>query len=125
MTVLKLISPPVSRGTNIILMARVDENDQLGYLTVEKALPWGKITKPSTYFLNKVHSCQTGSIHPTGFYSWQLFCDCSLGNIDILIYSVYQAKKTRGRVTIFAVFTFRYRTWKKCNPTCPHSSLLP
>ncbi|MFN8246962.1 MAG: hypothetical protein U0T56_11335 [Ferruginibacter sp.] len=53
MTVLKLISPPVSRGTNIILMARVDENDQLGYLTVEKAVPWGKITKPTTDFFEQ------------------------------------------------------------------------
>ena len=72
MTVLKLISPPVSRGTNIILMARVDENDQLGYLTVEKALPWGKITKPSTHFLNKGLSGQPGSVHPIGFYSWPI-----------------------------------------------------
>ena len=90
-------------------MARVDENDQLGYLTVEKALPWGKI-------INLLQFFEQSTLLSNGFpYThWLLFIAiifviCSLGTLIYFIYSVYQAKKLGAGVTIFAVFTFRYK----------------
>jgi hypothetical protein len=43
----KLDSLPGDSKGNLILIAKVEDNDQLGSLSIEKVVPWGKISKPA------------------------------------------------------------------------------
>ena len=42
----KLANLPGDAKGNLILIARVEDNDQLGSLSIDKTVPWGKIYKP-------------------------------------------------------------------------------
>jgi hypothetical protein len=49
----KLDSLPGDLKGNIVLVAKVDENEQLGNLLVEKVVPWGVVVNPSKGFFDQ------------------------------------------------------------------------
>ena len=46
----KLDSLPGDANGNLILVARVEDNDQFGSLSIEKTVPWGRYFKPAPSF---------------------------------------------------------------------------
>jgi hypothetical protein len=92
-------SLPGDEKGNIILVAKVEDNEIYGNLIVEKAVPWGAYIKPENNF-NKRTLWATGNKTPL----WLLFMAWSIiaGVWGVLIYLIYQLVKIKrlGRGTV-------------------------
>jgi len=87
-------SLPGDQKGNIMLMARVDESDILGYLSIEKSVPWGKISNPPTDFFEQRTLWSTRLHTPY----WLLFMAYSIviavwGTLIYLIAQLLKIKK--------------------------------
>lgn len=79
---------------NLILVARVEDNDTYGNLVVEKSVPWGKAVKPDNSFFNQRTLWSTRFRTPY----WLLFLAYSIGGgvwatIIYLITQILKIKK--------------------------------
>ena len=86
-------SMPGDEKGNIILVARVEDNDNYGNLVVEKAVPWGKPVQTEAHFWHRT-LWSTGDRAPV----WLLFIALSLvvgiwGTIIYVIRKLIQIKK--------------------------------
>jgi hypothetical protein len=88
---LKKDSMPGDLKGNIVLAVKVDDNDELGNLRMEKTVPWGKITKPDTTFFEERTLWTTRFRTPY----WLLFAVYSIviGIWGTLIYLVFRLIK--------------------------------
>lgn len=85
--------PGDSKG-NIILVAKVEDNDIVGNLLVEKSAPWGTVTKPSLGFFNQRTLWSTRFKTPV----WLLFMAYSIiltvwGTLVYLVFQLIRIKK--------------------------------
>ncbi len=85
---------------NIILTARVDDNEFFGNLQVEKIVPWGEVTKIDDSFFNKRTLWTTRSRTPF----WLLFMAYTIilgvwGTLVYLIFQLFRIKKL-GRTSL-------------------------
>lgn len=91
----KLDSLPASDAKgNIVLVAKVEDNDQFGNLSVEKTVPWGRYYRHQNTFGRR-------SLWAAQFRSplWLLFMAYSIigsvwGVIIYLVFSIFQIKKS-------------------------------
>ncbi len=86
-------SMPGDEKGNLILVARVEDNDNYGNLVVEKSVPWGKAVQPETNFWHRT-LWSTGNRAPL----WLLFIALSIiigvwGTIFYLVKQVLKIKK--------------------------------
>lgn len=86
-------SIPGDEKGNIILVARVEDNDSYGNLVVEKSVPWGKAVRADTHFWHRT-LWSTGNRAPV----WLLFMALSImlgvwGVIFYLIRQLFKIKK--------------------------------
>ena len=87
-------SLPGDQKGNIILAAKVEDNDQYGNLFVEKAAPWGVATKPETNFFDQRTLWTTRFRTPF----WLLFMAYSImigvwGTMIYLVWQIVRIKK--------------------------------
>ena len=85
-------SMPGDAKGNIILVARVEDNDSYGNLVVEKPVPWGKVAKAETNFWHRT-LWSTGNRAPV----WLLVIAFAIiiGVWGTLIYLVRQVLKIK------------------------------
>ncbi len=85
-------SIPGDEKGNIILVARVEDNDSYGNLVVEKSVPWGKAVQADTHFWHRT-LWSTGDRAP----GWLLFLALSiiLGVWGVVFYLVRQLFKIK------------------------------
>jgi ribosomal protein L7Ae-like RNA K-turn-binding protein len=85
-------SMPGDGKGNLILVARVEDNDNYGNLVVEKSVPWGKTVQADTHFWHRT-LWSTGGRAPV----WLLFLALSIiiGVWGTLIYLVRQMFKVK------------------------------
>ena len=85
-------SMPGDAKGNIILVARVEDNDSYGNLVVEKSVPWGKVAKAETNFWHRT-LWSTGNRAPV----WLLVIAFAIiiGVWGTLIYLVWQLVKIK------------------------------
>jgi hypothetical protein len=85
-------SLPGDEKGNIILVARVEDNDSYGNLVVEKSVPWGKAVQADTHFWHRT-LWSTGDRAP----GWLLFLALSiiLGVWGVVFYLVRQLFKIK------------------------------
>ena len=90
---LKKIKMPGDEKGNIVLAANVEDNDQFGNLSIQKAVPWGTVLKPDTGFFNQRTLWSTRFRTPL----WLLFMAWSiiLGVWSTLIYLIIQLVKIK------------------------------
>jgi hypothetical protein len=90
---LKKISLPGDEKGNIVLAAKVENNDQYGNLLVEKTVPWGVAFKPDNSFFNQRTLWSTRNRTPP----WLLFMAYSivLGVWGTIIYLVSKFLKIK------------------------------
>jgi hypothetical protein len=91
---LKKTGLPGDEKGNIVLAAKVDENDQLGNLVVEKMVPWGKAVKIDNSFFEQRTLWSTRFRTPL----WLLFMAYSIvigvwGTIIYLVFQLIRIKK--------------------------------
>lgn len=91
---LKKDSMPGDNKGNYILAARVEDNDQLGNLLVEKTVPWGKVLKTDNSFFNQRNLWTTRFRTPY----WLLFMAYGIviavwGTILYLVVQIIKIKK--------------------------------
>ncbi len=91
--VTKINLPGDSKG-NIILVAKVEDNDIIGNLFVEKSAPWGTVTKSSLGFFNQRTLWSTRFKTPV----WLLFMAYSIiltvwGTLVYLVFQLIKIKK--------------------------------
>jgi hypothetical protein len=91
---LKKVNLPGDEKANIVLAAKVEDNDQYGNLLVEKSVPWGVATKPDNSFFNQ----RTLWSKRTRTPPWLLFMAYSMtlgiwGTIIYLIRQVFKIKR--------------------------------
>ena len=84
-------SMPGDQKGNLVLAVKVQDNDELGNLLMEKTVPWGKVIKPNnTFFENR-------TLWATRFRTpyWLLFIvySVTIGIWGTLIYLVFQLVK--------------------------------
>ncbi len=84
-------SLPGDTNGNIILIAKVEDNDQYGSLVVEKTVPWGKVFVPQKDFFDQRTLWSTRLRTPP----WLLFMAYSItiGIWSVIIYLVIQILK--------------------------------
>jgi hypothetical protein len=87
-------SLPGDEKGNIILAAKADDNDQLGSLVIEKAVPWGRVTTMDKSFFDKRTLWTTRNRTPF----WLLFMAYSIvlsvwGTLIYLILQIMKIKK--------------------------------
>ena len=85
-------SIPGDEKGNIILVARVEDNDNYGNLVVEKSVPWGKAVQADTHFWHR-SLWSTGNRAP----GWLLFMALSimLGVWGVIFYLIRQLLKIK------------------------------
>jgi hypothetical protein len=85
-------SLPGDEKGNIVLVAKVEENELYGSLVTEKSVPWG-VYKKSENNLNERTLSSTGDKAPL----WLLFMACTIagGIWSVLIYLIFQLLKIR------------------------------
>ena len=97
---LKKDSLPGDEKGNIVLAAKVEDNDQYGNLEIEKTVPWGIAVTPDKTFFDQRTLWSTRFRTPV----WLLFMAYSIviGVWGTLIYLVMQIIKVRkmGRATV-------------------------
>jgi hypothetical protein len=86
-------SMPGDEKGNLILVARVEDNDNYGNLVVEKSVPWGKSVQAETHFWHRT-LWSTGNRAPL----WLLFIAYSIvigvwGTIIFLVLQIVKIKK--------------------------------
>jgi hypothetical protein len=86
-------SIPGDKKGNIILVARVEDNDNYGNLVEEKSVPWGKAVQPEINFWHRT-LWSTGNRAPV----WLLFIAISIiigvwGTIIYLVFQLFKIKK--------------------------------
>lgn len=86
-------SMPGDEKGNLVLVARVEDNDSYGNLVIEKKVPWGRITQVETNFWHRT-LWSTGNRAPL----WLLFIALSIiigvwGTILYLVKQVFKMKK--------------------------------
>ncbi len=84
---------PGDQKGNIVLVAKVEDNDQYGNLLVEKTVPWGVALKPEKNFFDQRTLWTTRFRTPF----WLLFMAYSIviGVWGTIIYLVTQILRTR------------------------------
>jgi len=92
--VLKKTALPGDEKGNIILAAKVEDNEQLGNLTAEKTVPWGIAVKADNNFFNQRTLWSTRFRTPL----WLLFMAYSIvigvwGTIIYLVFQIIKLKK--------------------------------
>ncbi len=86
-------SMPGDAKGNIILVARVEDNDNYGNLVVERSVPWGKIIQAETNFWHRT-LWSTGNLAPI----WLLVIAFAIiigvwGTIIYLVWQLFKIKK--------------------------------
>ena len=97
---LKKDSLPGDAKGNIVLVAKVEDNDLFGNLLVDKTVPWGVAAKPGTDFFDQRALWATAIRTPL----WLLFMAYSIvigvwGTIFYLIFQIVKLKKIGERVS--------------------------
>ena len=92
--VLKNDSMPGDTKGNLILIAKVEDNDELGNLMIEKTVPWGMTVTPDTNFFNQRTLWSTRFKTPI----WLLFMAYSIvivvwGAIIYLVLQIFKIKR--------------------------------
>lgn len=92
---------PGDEKGNFLLVAKVDENEMLGYLRTEKLVPWGVAVQPDTGFFNQRTLWATRFRTPI----WLLFMAYSIvigvwGTLVYLIFQIIKIKKLGMSATI-------------------------
>lgn len=85
-------SIPGDEKGNIILVARVEDNDNYGNLVVERSVPWGKAVEADTHFWHR-SLWSTGNRAPV----WLLFIALSImvGVWGVIVYLIRQLFKIK------------------------------
>lgn len=92
--VIKKDSMPGDQNGNILLIAKVEDNDQFGNMLIEKTVAWGVSIKPETNFFNQRTLWSTRFKTPL----WLLFMAYSIvfvvwGAIIYLVLQIFKIKK--------------------------------
>lgn len=87
-------SLPGDQQGNIVLVAKVEDNDLYGNLLVEKTVPWGIVVKPDTGFFDQRTLWSTRFRTP----AWLLFMAYSIvisvwGTLIYLVFQIVKIKK--------------------------------
>jgi hypothetical protein len=95
----KKVNLPGDEKGNILLIAKVEENEQLGSLVIEKTVPWGVVTKTDNSFFTQRTLWSTRFRTPF----WLLFMAYSIvigvwGTIVYLILQIIKIKKLGNAV---------------------------
>jgi hypothetical protein len=98
---LKKDSLPGDEKGNIVLAAKVDNNDQYGNLLVEKTVPWGASFTPDNSFFNQRTLWSTRNRTPP----WLLFMAYSIvlgvwGTVIYLVGQLFKIKKLSRDATV-------------------------
>lgn len=94
-------SLPGSQQGNIVLVAKVEDNDLYGNLLVEKSVPWGVVAKQDKGFFDQRALWATRIRTPL----WLLFMAYSIvigvwGTIFYLVWQIVKIKKLGGNVSV-------------------------